>query len=103
MPRDKHFMTMERADEETEVTVEYTFYPGCAATMYGDSPHPGDDPEVDIAKVTLLNGVEVKDETDAEMDSWRGYIMENHEGHEPDGDYLRDQQQEHMMQERTPC
>ncbi len=72
-----YFETFEREDE-MEVTVEYTWSPGCPA-HYGSMTYPGhpaEPPEVEIVKVVSASG-EIK-WTDAEDEKWSLWIMENH-------------------------
>jgi hypothetical protein len=79
-----------RDAEETEVVVEYTYHPGRPeqGPTYDCGGQPAEPPEVEIVRVTA-GGVEI-DATDAELEAWTTYALENCEDDEPDPDYLRD-------------
>jgi hypothetical protein len=93
-----HVFTHNRQDaDETEVVVEYTYshgYPECGPT-YDCGGTPAEPAEIEIVKVTSA-GVAIIP-TDAEIEAWETYALENHEDDGPDPDYLRDLRMDEMM------
>jgi hypothetical protein len=96
-----HTFTHNRQDDdETEVVVEYTYHPG--EPMFIDwrngGGDPGCPPSVEIVRVTAC-GMEIEP-TDAEIEAWETYALENHEDDGPDPDYLRDLRMEQKWERK---
>jgi hypothetical protein len=81
---------------ETEVLVEYAYHPGYPerGPTYDCGGEPAEPASVEIQRVTA-GGVEIEP-TDAEIEAWEAYALENHEDG-PDPDYLRDLRLDEMM------
>lgn len=82
-------------DYAFEVRVSYTARAGSPAVLWGDYPHPGDDPEFEIVKVEIDDYGEWVPFTltAADEEAALSYIAENHdfrdEGPDPDDAYDR--------------
>jgi hypothetical protein len=77
-------------DAETEVVVEYTYHPGYPerGPTYDCGGEPAEPASAEILRVTA-GGVEIEP-TDAEIEAWEAYALEEHDGDDgPDPDYLR--------------
>jgi hypothetical protein len=80
--RTKGYLTVTRSHEDSdgnvtaewELRIHYILYPGCEAQLYGDAPHPSEEPlaELDFVQVeTARGGKLVWDTTfDPDMIEW---------------------------------
>ncbi len=64
-----------------EIVVSYLAYPGSPPDLWGDYPHPGDDPEFEIQGATFLSqyGWASFPLSDADLTAIEDHIAENHE------------------------
>lgn len=81
--------TIERDEGEIEITVEYTYEPGCPGQMYNRFGDPGDPPEpaeVDILSVTDNDGNKIE-LTDSERQRVEERLYEEGDNQYSEPDY----------------